>query len=168
MAVGCTSTAGGPPPLEVSVQTLKRSTHIDSTQYVGTLESKQRVDLAPRIQGRLLKIYVKEGDPVRRGQVLVELRPTKEAEDVRAAQGNLVTAKATLQAAEADRARAAADVAAAQAAVVEAQSNARLAKNDYERIRMTTRGGRPLNESLTVGKLTTSLPSPFWRRKRIR
>ena len=163
LSSGCggSSEAGSAPPLEVKVQTLERRSHIDSTQYVGTLESKQRVDLAPRIDGRILQIRVKEGDVVRQGQVLIELQPTKEQEDVRSRIGSVATAKANvaqaqaeLKEAEADRARAAADVAAAQANVIEARSDVRLAKNDYERWKMTTRGGATTERDLDQRKTT--------------
>ncbi len=157
LSSGCggSSKAGAPPPLNVKVQTLERSALMDSTEYVGALESRQRVNLAPRINGRILKIYVQEGDRVRQGQVLVELRPTKEAEEVRSARGdvlvaraNVAQAEAELKAAEAERARAAADVAEAQATVIEARSEARLAKDDYERWKMTTQGGATTVQSL--------------------
>ena len=68
----------GAKAVEVKLQTLETDTLIDSSRYVGTLEARGRVNLAPRIDGRILEIFVKQGDRVRQGQPIVELVPTQE------------------------------------------------------------------------------------------
>jgi RND family efflux transporter MFP subunit len=101
---GCapqTPTAQAPPPLPVQLATLKTDTLIDSTSYVGTLEARQRVSVAPRVQGRIREIYVKEGDEVTRGQKIAELTSEQQQQQVNAGIGQVNSAKANLGTAEA-------------------------------------------------------------------
>lgn len=83
-----------------------------ATGYVYALK---RATVAPRIVGRIAKIYVKEGEEVKAGQLLAEL----DALDV-AAQGS--QQRADVLAADARIDRAHADLAEAEARVVRAQS----------------------------------------------
>lgn len=43
---------------------------------VGTVQSPYKVDLAPKVAGRIDYLEVREGDPVRKGQVLVRINPS--------------------------------------------------------------------------------------------
>ena len=71
LTTGCASdepTATAPQAVEVELKTLKPATLVDSSTYVGTLEARQRVQLAPsRTNGRIKQILVREGDLVRQG-----------------------------------------------------------------------------------------------------
>lgn len=140
--------ATGPQAIPVKLQTLEQATLIDSSDYVGTLEARQRVNLAPsRTSGRIVKIFVQEGDIVRQGQTIVEIQPTQEKEDVKAAIGRLKVAQADLRAAEAElrqreaeRDRAKADVEEAKATlasfeadVQESKANLALAEINFRR-----------------------------------
>ena len=84
------------PEKETELQTLENTTLIDSSDYVGTLEAKERVNLAPRIQGRILKIFVQEGESVRQNQAIIELEPTQEQENVNAARESVNIEKSNL------------------------------------------------------------------------
>lgn len=154
--------AGGPPAIPVRWQTAEQGTIIESTQYVGNLESKQRVRLAPRIEGRILRILVDNGDRVRAGQRIIELQPTREQEDVRAAtaqvnieRANLNARQADLRSAEAERARAAAQVeetranlARAEADVENNQAELALAEKTYERFVFLVKEGAEPQQNL--------------------
>jgi RND family efflux transporter MFP subunit len=116
--------AVGSQSLPVKLQTLATATVIDSSEYVGTLEARQRVLLsASRTSGRIIQILVKEGDRVRRGQRIVEIQPSQEKEDVRARVGSLTTAQSDLGAAEAELRQREAERDAAKAQVEQAKSN---------------------------------------------
>lgn len=93
--------AAGPRAVPVKLQTLKDDNLIDSSQYVGTLEARQRVNLAFRTNGRIAKIFVEEGTPVKQGQPIAELEPTQQRDNVSAAVGQVNIAKANLSNAEA-------------------------------------------------------------------
>lgn len=95
--------ATGPQPVEVQLQTLQAATLVNSNAYVGTLEARQRVELAPsRTNGRIKAIFVREGDRVSQGQRLIEIEPQQQQQDLVAATGNVNVAIANLQAAEAE------------------------------------------------------------------
>ena len=152
---GQESQAPGAQAVPVKLQTLATSTLIDSTQYVGTLEAKGRVNLAPRIDGRIAKFFVRQGDRVRRGAPIVELYPTQEQEDVNAATQNinvekarLGQAQAELKAAEADRARASAEVEGARADVQDLESEVKLAELNIERSKFLVEGGARAKQDL--------------------
>ncbi len=151
-----TSACGGKPQasreaIPVTLQTLETATLIDSTQYVGTLEAKKRVNLAPRIQGRILEIFVQQGDKVPRGKQIVKLEPTREQEEVKAriadvnvAKAELSEAEAQLRTREAERARAAANVEEARADLQDAEAEVILAEVNYKRSKfLVGEGVRP-------------------------
>ncbi|MDJ0579613.1 efflux RND transporter periplasmic adaptor subunit [Crocosphaera sp.] len=151
LSTGCASdepTATAPQAVEVELQTLKPAALVDSSTYVGTLEARQRVELAPsRTDGRIKQIFVSEGDFVQQGQRLIEIEPQQQQQDLVAATGNLNVAIADLKAAEAeyrqreaerDRAKAdvetaKADLASAEADVERVEADLILAKKEHER-----------------------------------
>ena len=142
------SNAAGSQAVPVKLQTLETAKLIDSTEYVGTLEAQGRVSLAPRIDGRILNIFVIQGVQVKQGQSIFELEPTQQQEDVNAAtqavnveQARLGQVQAELKAAEADRARAAAEVEAAKADLQDAKAQVTLAEINIERSKMLVKGG---------------------------
>lgn len=154
--------AGGPPAIPVKWQTAEKGTITESTEYVGNLEAKKRVRLAPRIDGRILKILVNNGDRVRAGQRIIELQPTREQEDVKAAtaqvniqRANLNATQADLSSAQAERARAAAQVEQAKANLARAeadiesnQADVVLAQKNYERFAFLVKEGAEGQQTL--------------------
>ena len=144
-----------PPPVTVKLKTIQSDTLIDSTEYVGNLEAQDRVSLAPRTEGRILRIFARQGDRVSRGQPIVELEPTQEQEDVNAATQSVNVEKATLgqvqaelSTAEANRAAAAAEVESAKADVQDAGSAVELAKINFDRTQMLVEGGAVSQQEL--------------------
>lgn len=67
---GATS-AAKPPVVDVASVAVMRLT--DDTQAVGSLRSRQGVVLRPEISGRVTQLNFRDGDRVRKGQVLVQL-----------------------------------------------------------------------------------------------
>jgi RND family efflux transporter MFP subunit len=63
------------PPLPVELSTLETKNLIDATEYVGTLESKETINLVPQINGQLTKILVNSGAQVKKGQLLFTIAP---------------------------------------------------------------------------------------------
>lgn len=83
-------------------------------QLSGTLETSERVVVAPRVNGRVERLLVQLGDPVHKGQPLAELDPAAFEQGVQAARADLAVARANvteadsrLVAAERDLSRAA-------------------------------------------------------------
>ena len=149
------SQASGPQAVPVKLQTLETASLINSSEYVGTLEAQGRVNLAPRINGRILKIFVNQGDRVSQGQAIIELEPTQQQEDVNAAtqavnveKARLGQVQAELKTAEAQRARAAAEVEAAKADLEDAKAQVTLAEINKNRSKMLVEGGAEPQQSL--------------------
>ncbi len=101
--VGAASTPGGggagapggpsrPPAVEVArVETLKLT---DDAQAVGSLRSRQSVVLRPEVSGRVTQLNFRDGDRVRRGQLLVQLDDQLPLAQVQQAQAELSIARA--------------------------------------------------------------------------
>jgi RND family efflux transporter MFP subunit len=151
-----------PKAIPVKLEQLETATLIDSSQYVGTLEAKERVNLAPRIQGRILKIFVQQGDRVVQGTPIVELEPTQQQEDVNAAaeqvnvekarlaqvKAQLSQAKAQLKEAEADLARSNAEAERTRADIKDQEAQLKLAKINIERSKFLVEGGASPQQDL--------------------
>jgi membrane fusion protein (multidrug efflux system) len=126
--------AGGPAPVEVVE--LKPTTVKEDLQAVGALRSNESVMLRPEVSGRIAAINFRDGQPVKKGQVLVALDATLNEAEVAQARAELELARNNLKRTE-DLARksfvsdSAQEQAAANAEVLAARlklAEARLAK----------------------------------------
>jgi multidrug efflux pump subunit AcrA (membrane-fusion protein) len=144
-----------PQAIAVKLKTLESDTLVDSSEYIGTIEAKDRVSLAPRTTGRISEIFARQGDRVSQGTPIVRLEPTQEQEEVNAAtqtvnveRARLGQSQAELRTAEANRAAAAAEVESAKADVQDAASAVELAQTNIERTRMLVEGGALAQQEL--------------------
>jgi membrane fusion protein (multidrug efflux system) len=86
---------GQPPVVEVGkVEAINIS---DDAQAVGSLRSNQGVMLRPEVSGRISRLEFKDGQRVRRGQLLVQLDDTLQVAQVRQAQAQASIARTNLQ-----------------------------------------------------------------------
>ncbi|HSV47490.1 MAG TPA: efflux RND transporter periplasmic adaptor subunit [Ramlibacter sp.] len=81
-----------PPAVEVAKVELARLT--DDAQAVGTLRSRQSVMLKPEVSGRITKMNFRDGERVRKGQLLVQLDDQLPLAQVQQAQAELSIARA--------------------------------------------------------------------------
>jgi len=98
------------PPTKVRLATLESGIVSESTEYIANLESRRSVNLQPRIQGQVSRIFVRPGDRVNRGANLIQIDPEEQQAAVRsssaeiaAAQAEVANAEATLSSLEAER-----------------------------------------------------------------
>lgn len=83
---------GRPPTVEVArVETLKLT---DDAQAVGSLRSRQGVMVRPEVSGRVTQLNFRDGDRVRKGQLLVQLDDQLPLAQVQQAQAELSIAQA--------------------------------------------------------------------------
>lgn len=94
--------ATAPKPIPVELKTLETSSVIDSNEFVGNLVATKFVELAPKIDGRILKIYAQWGQQVDEGDPILLLEPTQQQENVNAAVGNLNIQRSNFQVSEAN------------------------------------------------------------------
>ena len=147
--------ANQPQAVPVELKTIESATVTDSSEYVGTLEAQDRVSLAPRIEGRIIEIFARQGDRVTQGQPIVKLEPTQEQANVNAAtqsvnveRARLGQNQAELRTAEANRAAAAAEVEAARADLQDLEAEVELAKTNIQRTKMLVDGGTSPQQDL--------------------
>ena len=77
-----------------------------SVREVGVVDPFTKVEVKASVSGRVAAIKVREGDPVRRGQVLAEVEPdVNQAQQLSAVQGKVSTARLKFLHAERDFAR---------------------------------------------------------------
>ncbi|ACY18820.1 efflux transporter, RND family, MFP subunit [Haliangium ochraceum DSM 14365] len=98
--------ARAPAPARVSVETARAGSLTDGWSYLGRVESALSAELAAAAAGHVLNVQVREGDAVKKGQVLLAL----DSAEVRAA------------------------LAAARARMVGLEGELELAKRQYERL----------------------------------
>jgi membrane fusion protein (multidrug efflux system) len=84
--------AGRPPTVEIARVEVMRLA--DDAQAVGSLRSRQSVVLRPEVSGRVTRINFRDGERVRRGQVLVQLDDQLAAAQTQQAQAELSIARA--------------------------------------------------------------------------
>ena len=92
----------------------------------GEIKPKTYVNIGANAFGKIVKLHVKEGDRVRKGQLLAQLENVQSAADVNAT-------RASLQASETDSVAADAAMRTAMADLNRAKSDAERAKLDWER-----------------------------------
>ena len=99
-------TSPAPPPPTVTVATPVAMNVIDWDDYVGQFTAVDSVDVRPRVSGYLLSVRFKDGEMVRKGQVLFTIDPRPYRAAAEQAGGPLARAKATLINARAEAVRA--------------------------------------------------------------
>lgn len=85
---------GAAPTVELAIAGPK--TIITTIETVGSAESPFRVELAPKISGRIESLTVREGDSVRKGDVLVRIDPAEQRSLVLQMEANLAEARSRL------------------------------------------------------------------------
>jgi RND family efflux transporter MFP subunit len=79
-------------PVQVAPVTLSPVPNSDT--YVATIKSRRSATMQPQVDGNLVKIFVKSGDLVKAGQVLMRIDPLKQVATVQSQQGTQSQKKA--------------------------------------------------------------------------
>ncbi|CAA9335979.1 MAG: RND efflux system, membrane fusion protein CmeA [uncultured Cytophagales bacterium] len=110
MLLSCNPAPGtsGPPatpavPVNASAVTREKVVGIDT--YPGTVVPLQEVELRPQVSGYITRIFVQDGQPVRKGQSLYEIDRTKYRAAYDQARAAVESAQAGLERAEQDAGR---------------------------------------------------------------
>jgi HlyD family secretion protein len=114
----------------------EKVTRQDLTSVVtasGEVKPRNYINIGANVMGRITEILVKEGDHVRKGQLLARLESVQAAADVRAQEAALASAEADAIAGEAAIRAADENLKTAQASVDGAQAELDRAKLDYDR-----------------------------------
>jgi RND family efflux transporter MFP subunit len=80
--------------MPVAVAPVTLSPVPNSDTYVATIKSRRSATMQPQVDGNLVKIFVKSGDLVKSGQVLMRIDPLKQMATVQSQQGTQAQKKA--------------------------------------------------------------------------
>jgi RND family efflux transporter MFP subunit len=97
LTAGCKPAPPPPPPpqaMPVQVSPVTLSPVPSSDTYVATIKSRRSATMQPQVDGNLTKIFVKSGDLVKAGQVLMRIDPLKQVATVQSQQGTQAQKKA--------------------------------------------------------------------------
>lgn len=100
-AAGCKSApppvAAAPQAMPVKVSSVTLSPVPNGDTYVATIKSRRSATMQPQVDGNLTRIFVKSGDAVRAGQLLMQIDPLKQVATVQQQQGTEAQKKAVYQ-----------------------------------------------------------------------
>jgi membrane fusion protein (multidrug efflux system) len=85
--------APAPGPMPFPVQTVAKEDATIYEEYTANLEGQQNVEIRPKVNGFIQKIYVDEGQVVRKGQLLFKLETQTLNQDAAAAKANVSAAQ---------------------------------------------------------------------------
>ena len=97
LIAGCKDAPPPPPPpqaMPVQVAPVTLSPVPSSDTYVATIKSRRSATMQPQVDGNLVKIFVKSGDLVKAGQLLMRIDPLKQMATVQSQQGTQAQKKA--------------------------------------------------------------------------
>src|SRR6266571_880653 len=124
----------------VTVQTA-RAQRLDLVSIVsasGEIKPKTYVNIGANAFGKITKLYVKEGDRVKKGQLLAQLENVQSSADVSATRASLQAART--------------DAVAAEAALNTALADLNRAKSDYEREQLDWNRAKGLYKEALIAK----------------
>jgi len=106
-SAGCGEKTAAPPtvPPKVDVALPLQREVTEYADYVGRTDAIDSVQMRARVGGYLQKVNFKEGDLVKKDQVLFEIDPRPYEDQVASSLAQIASAKATLKRAESDNAR---------------------------------------------------------------
>ncbi len=110
---------GQPPSVKVEVEEAQKRTIIEKVNASGTVQPVVEVKLSPDVAGEIIELNVEEGDPVKKGDLLVKIRPDNFISALDRSRANMNQQKANL--------------AQAEAAYERAKAQAVRAKQDFDR-----------------------------------
>ncbi|HEY6182328.1 MAG TPA: efflux RND transporter periplasmic adaptor subunit [Terriglobales bacterium] len=135
----------------VTVQTAKAQTKDLATvvSASGEVKPKTYVNIGANAFGKITKLYVKEGDRVKKGQMLAQLENVQSSADVNAT-------RASLDAAETD-------AVAADAAMRTSMADLNRAKSDYERAKLDWERAQGLYKAALIAKSEYDASNAAWQ-----
>lgn len=93
--------AGGAPQIkEYKTLTLEPKTATLYTDFPATIQGQQNIEIRPRVEGYIDKIFVDEGAVVKRGQPLFKISAPEYEQEVRTASASIKSAQASVSAAK--------------------------------------------------------------------
>jgi len=80
-------------PMPFAVKTVKQEDAVVNKEYSVNIEGQQNVEIRPKVSGFIQKIYVDEGQPVKKGQLLFKLETQSLSQNAAAAKARINVAQ---------------------------------------------------------------------------
>ncbi len=101
LAAGCdqtqaASSGGTPPAVPVKLARVEATEVLDTSEYVATLRSRRSITLQPQTDGQIRRIFVRSGDAVRAGDVIMQIDPSRQEASLRSQEATRVARQAEL------------------------------------------------------------------------
>jgi HlyD family secretion protein len=93
------------PPLPVKFAEVAAAHVTRTVEAPGNVEADVEVKISSQVMGRIVKLQLKEGDPVREGDLLVQLDRVQYAADVKSAESRVKRLRASVEVCKADLAK---------------------------------------------------------------
>lgn len=100
--IAATKLKGGDKGTEVRMEAVQKRDLVASVTASGQVQPVTKVDVAADISGRIVRLAVKEGDLVKRGQFLLEIDPAQYQAAVQRSEAAVASAKASVAQAKAN------------------------------------------------------------------
>jgi len=94
---GAGAAPGGGGPVAIEVARAESMSIVDDVQAVGSLKARQGVMVRPEVSGRIARLGFVDGQPVRQGQLLVQLDDTLQRAQLEQAKAQASIARTNLQ-----------------------------------------------------------------------
>ena len=94
------NTSGTPAPETYKAITLQPRSVTLNTEYPASIQGLQNIEIRPKVDGFVEKIYVDEGSVVKKGQLLFKINAPQYQQDLRTAQAGVKTAEADVSTAK--------------------------------------------------------------------
>lgn len=91
---------------EVTTKEVEKRTIIETVSASGKIQPEVEIKISPDVSGQIVELYVKEGDSVKQGQLLLEIDPDIYISEVERSEASLSNAIANQKSAEAQLAQA--------------------------------------------------------------
>ena len=88
---------GKPKELEVEIAKAKKVTIIEKVSASGTVQPVTEVKIAPEVSGEIIDLLIEEGDSVKKGEILVKIRPDTWESQLERAEASLSQQRANLE-----------------------------------------------------------------------
>ncbi len=88
------ATGGKEKPISVQTEKVARHTITEVVQATGKIQPEVQVKVSPEVPGEIISLPFKEGDHVKKGQLIAKIKPTTFQEQYAAAQAQLSSSKA--------------------------------------------------------------------------
>ena len=162
---------GGARPQLVEVTSVGRELIREQISLVGSLKPQEQVEVAPKVAGRVERILVRVGDPVREGQLVAELEGVELEQQVLRAEASLAVTQAVLAQRQAELENASAEEMRAAALLAQGlislqaqqtvQTRARVSESQLNLAEAQVRQARAELEELRIRQKQTRIYSPL-------